>query len=369
MTSEADRSLTAGSRLSGRSRVLLSAGLLLLVALTVHRLFLADVSPSVREFSGATMGTMFTVKFVVPGRVRAAALAELRDSVEARLDRVNGLMSTYDSTSELSRFNRTPTTDPYPLSPPTIAVLRISQAVSQATGGAFDVTVGPLVDSWGFGADGRPERVPQEDELVALAARVGFRKLSVDAEGGSVTKAHPELEVDLSAVAKGYAVDRVADALFVLGYDAYLVEIGGELRGVGVKPGNEPWRVGVEAPDPGSRSIYTVIELTDASIATSGDYRNFYEEDGIRYSHLIDPRTSRSTPYTGASVTVLHASAAVADAWATALSVMGPTEGPEVAEREGIAAFFIMRGDGAFETIATGSFPEPGSPDGPESGR
>ena len=314
------------------------------------------------------MGTTFTVKFVAPGRVRPSVLAELRDSVQARLDEVNDLMSTYDSTTELSRFNRTATNAPYRLSPPTISVIRISQAVSEATGGAFDVTVGPLVNSWGFGADGRPDRTPDEDQLVALTERVGYRKLSMDVSNRWVTKAHPDLEVDLSGVAKGYAVDRVAEALGGLGYGAYLVEIGGELKGVGLKPSGEPWRVAVEAPDPGSRSIFRVIDLTDESIATSGDYRNFYEENGIRYSHLIDPRTGRSTLYVGASVSVLHESAAVADAWATALSVLGPIEGPEVAERQGIAAFFVMRGDGAYETIATGAFPA-WSPDGMESER
>lgn len=348
---------TLDPRLSPRAKILLPLGLVLLIGFTVHRLFFTSPPPLPVAIRGEVMGTTYSVRLDVPSLV-----GEERERVEAavkeRLDEVDGLMSTYDSTSQLSRFNARASTDPFPVSPLILDVVEVAQRVSAATDGAFDVTVGPLVEAWGFGSRPQPPTAPEPDELARLEALVGYRGLTVDTVAGTLTKAVPGMEVDLSAVAKGYAVDRVAEALEELGYSRYLVEVGGELRAGAAKADGTAWRVAIETPDAAVRAVYGVVEITDRSVATSGDYRNFYELDGVEYAHLIDPRTGRPVLHAGASVSVIHPRDAVADAWATALSVLGPEEGFEVAEREGLAALFITRDGDGYAARATAAFQE-----------
>ena len=335
----------------------------MLTALTVHRFFFAEPPGATVEIRGPTMGTTYSVRFDLAS-IESDERAGLSEAIAARLDEVNRLMSTYDSTSELSRFNARPVTEPVPLSAPTLAVLLAAQRVSEASDGALDVTVAPLVEAWGFGAADEPPNAPPEAVLTALRARVGYRGLTIDSAAGTATKAHPDLTADLSAIAKGYAADRVADTLAVLGYDRVLVEVGGELRAGAPKSDGSLWRVAIEQPDALGRTIHRVVEVTDEAVATSGDYRNVYELDGVVYAHLIDPRTGRPAQHAGASVTVIHDSGAAADAWATALAVLGPDEGLAVAEREGLTALFITRTDDRFIGRATTAFRERfGSPD------
>ena len=190
-----------------------------------------------------------------------------------------------------------------------------------------------------------------------LRKRVGPGLVRVDETEQTLRKGHPETRCDLSGVAKGYAVDRIAEALRALGYRDFLVEIGGELRAHGSPLDGPDWRVAIEAPDPGARRIHRVIPLRDRALATSGDYRNFYERDGVRISHLIDPRSGRPISHVLASVSVVHAEAVWADAWATALMVLGPDEGWELARREGLAAHFIERdGEDGYRSWATPEF-------------
>ncbi|NNF68226.1 MAG: FAD:protein FMN transferase, partial [Acidimicrobiia bacterium] len=228
--------------LTPRAKVLLPVALLLLTALTVHRLFIAEPpAGNAVEVRGLTMGTTYTVRFdldVMDGGERA----RVTEAIEARLDEVNRLMSTYDSTSELSRFNRLASTEPEPLSASTIEVLEVAQRVSEASGGALDVTVAPLVDAWGFGSAGEPPVAPASAVLEELMQRVGYRGLELDVASGTVRKSHPALTIDLSAVAKGYAADRVADTLAALGHRRVLVEVGGELRAGAPKADGSPWR-------------------------------------------------------------------------------------------------------------------------------
>ncbi|MGH0030199.1 MAG: FAD:protein FMN transferase [Myxococcota bacterium] len=305
---------------------------------------------------GEAMGTTWSVKVVADGASQAER-REIRGLVVERLDEVNRRMSTYDPESELSRFNRHRSIEPFPVSPPTLAVFRVAQEVSEQTGGAFDVTVGPLVAAWGFGAGGQPEP-PSPVRLEALRARVGHHLLRIDPEGGGLVKRHPELVCDLSAVAKGYAVDRVAEALAARGVADDRIEVGGETRARGERAGGGAWRVAIERPEPGQRSVFGVVALADAALATSGDYRTYRDRDGVRLSHLIDPRTGRPAAHRLASVSVLHPSAARADALATGLGVLGPDAGPALAERLGLAAYFIVREtDGALRGVATGAFP------------
>ena len=350
--------------MSPRSLIMLLLGLALLVGFSWHRFFVAETPPLPVEIRGPTMGTSYSVKLDVPELV-GEERTRVEEAVLQRLEEINGLMSTYDPDSELSRFNRSASTEPQLLSPLTLEALALAQQVSEATGGAFDVTVGPLVNAWGFGAADEPPVAPDPEALASLTARVGYERLTLDPASGTVAKGVPDMEVDLSAVAKGQAVDRVSDVLTELGYPRHLVEVGGELRAGAAKSDGSPWRIGIEAPDAAIRAVYGVVEVVDLGTATSGDYRNFYALDGVEYAHLIDPRTGQPVRHAGASVSVIHPRAMVADTWATALSLLGPDEGLEVAEREGLAALFITRDGDGFAAVATTAFrdryPVPGS--------
>lgn len=343
-------------RLTPRARVLLPVFLVLLVALATRQLWCS--APPRVELAGTAMGTTWSVVLGASGRsrdeVRRAGAA-----VDAAFAAIERRMSTWDPDSELSRFNRHGSGEPYPLSSETLAVLAIAQEVSERTQGAFDVTVRPLVAAWGFGAGARaPGAAPEPAELATLRARVGFRLLELDHAGGTARKRHPRLECDLSAIAKGFGVDRAAEALADLGFADFLVELGGEVRVGGERPGGGAWRVAIEWPDADSREAKVSVELGDAALATSGDYRSFYEQGGERFSHLLDPRTGRPVRHGLASVSVVHREAALADAWATALAVLGPAEGFARAEVEGLGAYFVERTSaGGFRAHSTSGFP------------
>lgn len=307
------------------------------------------------------MGTTWAVKVHAPDAT-AAERDQLLGAIRERLDRVDRLMSSYDADSEISRFNRFRSTEPFALSPATLEVFALAEEVSQLTGGAFDVTVGPVVAAWGFGATSPPSAegppaAPSEAELASLREHVGYRLLKLQRGASRIAKAHADVSCDLSAIAKGYAVDELVAAVRERGYGDFLVEVGGELAARGQRPDGTRWRVAIERPDALGRSIYAVVGLEDQAMATSGDYRNFYRRDGVRLSHLIDPRIGRPIAHRLASVTVIDPSAARADALATALSVLGPGPGYALAEREGIPAYFIVRdATGELESRATSGF-------------
>lgn len=227
--------------------------------------------------------------------------------------------------------------------------------VSERSGGAFDVTVAPLVDAWGFGPGGWTPP-PDEALLPALRERVGYRQIQFDRAAGTMSKTSPETVVDLSAIAKGYGAERIASGLLELGFGRFLVEVGGELKAVGTRRDGRAWRIGIEKPDQAVRAVYAAVDLVDQALATSGDYRNFQERDGGLYAHIIDPRVGTPIGVQGASVSVAHTNAALADAWATALMVLGPQVGYDLAEREGIAALFVMQSNGAFRSRSTSAF-------------
>jgi thiamine biosynthesis lipoprotein len=282
------------------------------------------------------MGTDFTI--VLPGPSDGwdrAELERLQAQIDAELEAVNAEMSTYLVSSELSRWNRAPAGKPVEVSPHLLEVVRLAKQVSERSGGAFDVTVGPLVDAWGFGAAGqaaqagqadRSERTePTPERIAELRATIGDAKLELDPAAGTLRKLVPGLRVDLSAIAKGHGCDRVAALLEAAGHYDYMIEIGGELRLRGQNHRGEAWAVAVERPTgdfAGVRSVHTILELTNVAVATSGDYRNYWTSGSTRFSHTIDPRTGRTITHDLASVTVVHPdSAALADAWATALDV------------------------------------------------
>ena len=311
------------------------------------------------EISGSTMGTTFSIK-VIPGEGEGDR-ENLRRLIEEALDEVDQKMSTWKQDSEISRFNRQVDSDSFPISGMTFSVLETSLAVSSRSDGAFDVTVGPLVNAWGFGPPGELLETPEQGVLVALSEFTGFRFLSLhkDAGGGfSVMKADPRVQIDLSGVAKGYAVDRVASRLeSEAGIQRFMVEVGGEVRTKGTNAQGQNWKIAIESPSSTSRDLHTVVPLGEAAMATSGDYRNYYELEGQRISHTIDPRTGYPIRHGLASVTVVMESCAEADAWATALLVLGD-EGVDLAESEGIASLFLFRSvDGkGFEQRVTSAF-------------
>ncbi len=326
------------------------------VAALIFAFFLAACSgqaPPTLSASGIAMGTTWSVQVVSP----PAGLTErgLRAQVQEALDAVDARMSTHRPDSELSRINARATTEWIPISEPLYRVLETAQAVSRLTAGAFDVTVAPLVDLWGFGPTGTPH-VPAPEALRAALQRVGYEKLELRADPPALRKRVPTLHIDLSGIAKGLAVDRAAEVLEALGITNYLVEAGGELRGRGHNAQGVPWQIAIERPEPGARVPYALFALRDRASATSGDYRNYFERDGRRYSHAIDPSTGRPVAQDLASVTVLDAHCMRADALATGLFVLGPERGYRLARDRGIPAYFIMAGKNGLRHRAAPAF-------------
>ena len=309
-------------------------------------------SPQQIVIQGEALGTTWTVKSSEPAS--AESEQAVRTVVDDALRLVDEQMSTYREDSNLMKLNAATAGDGFAVPEELGEVLNESLVVYGASKGAFDVTIGPAVRAWGFGPD-KTRTPPSAEVLETLSAHVGSDKVHI--EGNQVHKAHPELEIDLSAIAKGYAVDLIAERLAEEGRSNLMVEVGGEIVARGKNPAGHPWRLGIETPTSEGREVLKVVSLNDAAMATSGDYRNYYEVDGKRVSHLIDPRSMRPIEHKLASVTVIHPRCSTADAWATALSVLGEEEGFLLAEAQGLQAFFIVRDtDGAFSTKSTTSF-------------
>lgn len=304
--------------------------------------------------SGDTMGTVYRVK--VSGPPDGLTDASLQQEVDDRLKYINDRMSTYLPDSEISRFNRSQDDDWFEVSTETASVLGEALEISEKTNGAFDVTVGPLVNLWSFGPEGRHEEIPTDDEIEKIRASVGFRHIEVRSSPPALRKMRPDVYVDLSAIAKGFAVDEVARILDGLGITRYMVEIGGEVRTRGRKRDGTAWKIAIEKPISTVRVYQHIVELEDRSLATSGDYRNFFEKDGQRYSHTIDPRTGRPVEHNLASVSVISDNCTFADAMATALTVMGPDEAFRFADDNDIGVLLILRGPDGFEVKTTKDF-------------
>lgn len=301
---------------------------------------------------GGTMGTSYSV--VLPTLPNGIGEDAIRAGINALLQRTNQQMSTYIEDSELSLLNRNTTPEWIELSDDLAKVLEMSLEVSQKSAGAFDVTVGPLVNLWGFGPKGRIETRPPAADIARAKAQCGYEKIEL--ENGRIRKNEQKLYIDLSAIAKGYGVDVLADYLESQGVGSYLVEIGGEVRAKGQSIRGDKWRIAVEKPVAGQRSVDRVVYLSDIAVATSGDYRNFFVEDGRRYSHTIDPRSGQPISHKLASVTVMHSSTAMADAWATALMVLGEKDGYELAQQLKLPAYFLVREGGSYLSRETQGF-------------
>lgn len=306
------------------------------------------------SLAGATMGTTYSVKLVVPDQTLDPD--RLHQQIDQVLTVINRQMSTYLDDSEVSRFNRWERTDWFSVSLQTAIVVGEAQKVAQQTGGSLDITVGPLVDLWSFGPVDRPKQVPSEQEIAAALERVGYQQVEVQYDPPALRKENPDVAIDLSALAKGYAVDQVAELLEDHQVPSYLVEIGGEVRAKGRKPDGAPWHIGVERPTIEGREIQLVLALDDGALASSGDYRNFFIWQGQRYSHEIDPRTGFPTRDPLAAVSVLSNNAMRADALATALLVMGSDEARRCAERLELDVLLIARQGEKFQSWMTPGF-------------
>jgi len=310
--------------------------------------------PQLLQFQGKTMGTYYHVKYVLSDeQLKNKGLLEkqLQVLVDQQLELVNDQMSTYRPQSELSLFNQS--ADSYEVSDATIKVVKKALSLYELSGGAFDVTVGPLVNLWGFGPDKKPNKVPSDALIERTKQKIGSQYLSV--QGNKLIKRKSELYVDLSSIAKGYGVDSVAELLSVKGITRYLVDIGGELRVKGTKPNNEDWTLAVERPGLG-QSVQRLLNIGDNAIATSGDYRNYFEFDGIRYSHTIDPETGKPINHKLVSVTVIDKSSMVADGLATAITVLGPEKGYAFAVKLKQPVFFLVKEGDGFKELFTPEF-------------
>lgn len=310
--------------------------------------------PEPQVLQGESMGSQWTVKLHAdPSRVAA-----LERDIQRELDAVVAQMSTWEPDSSLSRFNAAPAGTVQVLEPEFARVLTQALALARDTGGAYDPTVGPLVNLWGFGPDGVRAVPPTEAQIAAAKARVGWQRLVFDPATRELRQPGGAY-LDLSSIATGFGVDQVARYLQAQGIGGFLIELGGELRAAGHRPDGTPWRVGIERPDDDGRAPpLRSLVLQDRAVGSSGDFRNFFEQGGERYSHHIDPRTGRTVSRTLASVTVLHAECMQADALAMAVTALGPERGYEWAAQRGLAALLVLRDGDGFVERATPAFRE-----------
>lgn len=307
---------------------------------------------------GQTMGTRYRVLLHAATLQDATDRQALAETIAGRLQVLDReIFSTYAPASELSRLNALAPGAAMTIAPDLLDVLQAARAVHDMSGGAFDITVKPLVDLWGFGASGSRQAIPPPGAISAALAATGMSRFRIDSAMATVTKAVP-VTLDLSAIAKGFAVDQVARLLEDAGFRDFLVEIGGEIVVRGHRGDGNPWQVGIEVPEEGPSTLFQAIR-TDGrkmAVAASGNYRNFFIHEGRRYSHAIDPATGWPVDHALASVTVVAESAMLADAWATALLVLGPEEGMKRANELQLAASFIVAGSTGFSARHSDAF-------------
>lgn len=309
-------------------------------------------APEKMTFSGSTMGTTYSVTLYTKDPRHNKD--EIKRKVDIVLERVNAQMSTYDPESELSKFNQFKSTEPVVISRDLERVISRALEIAEQTNGALDVTVGPLVNLWGFGPKARTEKEPTEEELQAVRQRIGYEKLHV--KNHQLVKDAPKMYVDLSTIAKGYGVDRVGHLLDQLRIKQYLVEIGGEVLAKGGKPDEASWRLAIEKPVSTERAVQRVVEFKDGALATSGDYRNYFEQDGRRYSHIIDPETGFPIQHNLVSVSVYAEDTMSADAYATALLVMGTEKAKRFSQKHNLAVMLISKTESGFDEYVSDAF-------------
>lgn len=305
----------------------------------------------VQTIGGPTMGSTYTIQYL---RHADGPPPELvRAEVEAILAQVDQQLSTYRSDSDIERFNALPANTCQAMPPAVLQLVAIGDRLSRESAGAFDLTVEPLLDLWGFGPQGREEQVPDAQALAQAMRRVGYTHLRI--EGELLCKDAP-VQVDFNSIAAGYAVDRISTRLGELGIDSFLAEATGELKAIGKKPDGSPWRVALEEPRDDRQVAQRILAIDGYGVSTSGDYRHYFEQDGRRYSHTLDARTGAPITHGLAAVTVIHASALMADGLSSLLLILGPEQGEAYARRHGIAAVFVVRAEGGFVSRTSAGF-------------
>lgn len=303
---------------------------------------------------GTTMGTTYSVS--IKHHDAESLEQAIHKEIETILDTVNLEMSNWDKSSSISKFNYLKKTDPISITDSLAKILSEANKVHDQSDGAFDITLMPLTDIWGFGRK-NVKKVPSEQEIETALNSVGQKSLLVlDQKRLTLRKKIDDASVDLSGIAKGFAIDQISDSLKAKGISDFLVEIGGDLYASGEKGPKSPWVIGIEKPDQRLGEVNVILRITNKAVATSGDYRNFFEKDNRRYSHIIDPKTGRPISHQTASVTVLADNAMNADAWATAMMVLGAKKGLVIAEKNNLAVFFISRKGGNFNSVSSKHF-------------
>ncbi len=296
------------------------------------------------------MGTTYHITVCSPAADKVDT-GQLKQDIDQLLVEINQEMSTYIKDSELSLFNQAEPDQWLPVAPAVVKVVSAGLKLSEDSDGAFDMTVGPLVNLWHFGPDPGKKTLPADEKIEAARKKVGYHHIQVQESPAALKKLIPDVYVDLSAIAKGYGVDAVAELIESRGIENYLVEIGGEMRARGINQRGEAWKVGIEKPVSETRVVQKIVPLSNLSMATSGNYRNFFEVDGVSYSHTIDPRTGRPATHGLASVTVVGETCMNCDAIATCLMVLGPNEGYNWVQERDIAAYFIVKTDAGFTEL------------------
>jgi len=306
---------------------------------------------SMESFGGPTMGSTYSIKYVRHANLPASE--DVRVEVEKILADVDQQMSTYRANSDISRFNALPADRCQAMPAVILELVRVGEQLSQQSEGSYDLTVEPLLNLWGFGPQGREEKVPSASALAEVQKRVGYRHLRV--EDDQLCK-DAAVEVDFNSIAAGYAVDTIAARLDAMGIHDYLAEATGELKASGKKLDGSPWRIALEAPRDDRQVAERIIDVDGYGLSTSGDYRNYFQQDGRRYSHTFDARTGAPVLHDLASVTVIHPSALMADGLWTLLLILGPERAWDYAEKHDIGAFFVIRADKGFVTRTSHAF-------------
>lgn len=322
--------------------VIITLPLLFIITLVIYLNTSSQAPTGPILFEGATMGTSYHIK-VIPDDSIQIDISTVSSRITERLDEIDHLMSTYKADSEISLFNQHQDNQWVTISNETLNVIEAGQQVSKLSDGAFDMTIGNLVNLWGFGPTINLDSIPKQHKIDELINQIGYQKLQLTSQPPQLLKTSTQVYLDLSAIAKGYAVDSIAKVLLELHIENFMVEIGGEIVTHGFKSENNPWIIGIQSPSTVEQSVQKRLYLTDIAMATSGDYRNYFEQEGVRYSHTIDPRTGRPITHQLASVTVISSTCMLADAYATAIMVLGPTKGMEFANKNNIAIFMIIK--------------------------
>lgn len=307
----------------------------------VMPLALAACKPreTILKLSGATMGTSYNL--VAVDAPRAVSKSDLQMAVDGALQVVNAQMSNWDASSEISRFNAASNTGAQRVSPELAEVMAAAETVHIESGGSFDTTLGPLIELWGFGADNTAHNTPSDSNLALASAKSGHAN-TLRVANGTMQKVQSDATVYLAAIGKGFGADLIGRELAKLGVQNYMIEIGGDLYASGYNPDGKSWQIGIETPQAHTRGVLDVMSVQNRGMASSGDYRNYFEQGGTQYSHLIDPRTGRPVTHNTASTTVVADNAMLADAWATAFHILGQEEGLALAEQKGLAVLFTQ---------------------------